>query len=126
MYSPFPFACLLLIAGFVASGFSADEPRPPLTKKEKAEVFKLIEESKEFKEAASGKKKVVPASAWSYREKDGKREVEFVETLHFNYNNNQTIRTLYNRTDKRVVRVESLEAYPTPLADEELERAKKI
>ena|SRR5262245_15276968 len=118
---------------FVAVSFvslataGAQDPRSELTGAERTALLKEVAASKEFATAIKESKKVVPVRVRTYTEAvDGKPEARFAEVLHFNYADGRTIRTVYNRTDGRIVRVESLEAYPTPLADSELARAKQI
>jgi replicative superfamily II helicase len=83
-----------------------------------------LEKSAEFARAVKDKK-VVASTMVRYKEKpaDALREVEFAEALHFNYDDGTTIRTIFNLSRREVVKVETLEAYPTPLADEEVEQA---
>jgi len=51
---------------------------------------------------------------------------EHVETLHFDYSTGKTIVTVYDVARKKVIKLEQLAAYPTPLADEELAQAKEL
>ena len=85
----------------------------------------VIAKSSTFAAAIKGKKKVVASTLLRFKEKDDKAdsEFEFAEALHFDYDSGRTIRTLFNLTEGKAVKVEALEAYPTPLADEEFNQA---
>ena len=50
-------------------------------------------------------------------------EREIVEMLHFDYSDGRTVRSRVDLTNKKVLKVERLAAYPTPLAEEELRKA---
>ena len=91
------------------------------------DVQSRLENSADFADRVKGKR-VVLASASAYTEKaDGAdAAIEFVETLHFRYDDGKTIRTVLNLSANKVVKVEELAAYPTPLAGNEVAEAKKL
>jgi hypothetical protein len=112
----------------VALSLGAEAPKPVTQPKERAVIQEALEKSAAFAEAVKGKQKVVASTMVRYKNKpDGAAtESEFVETLHFDYDTGRTIRTIYNITEKKLVQVELLEAYPTPLAVEEITEATKL
>jgi hypothetical protein len=90
-------------------------------------ILKEVESSPEFVKVAKGKK-VVASTVVRYKEKPegADSEHELVETLHFDYDDGKTIRTAYDLSSKKVVKIDLLEAYPTPLAPEEVKAAKTL
>jgi Cu2+-containing amine oxidase len=102
--------------------------KPVTQPQERAMIQAALEKTSEFADAVKGKKKVVASTMVRYRDKPegAPTESEFVETLHFDYDGGKTIRTVYNLTDNKVVKLQTLEAYPTPLAEEELAEARKL
>ena len=94
---------------------------------EREEILKKFEESPMYTSAVEGKK-VVACKIVKYTDQPEGTNApsEYVEALQFNYDDGKTIRTVYSVAEDAVVKVEELEAYPTPLADEELERAKEL
>jgi len=103
-------------AVLAGAAIAADAPEDPLV----AEVRK----SPEFRKAVAGKNKVVLCVR---REVTGAaRGEDMVEMSFFNYNNGKTVRATIDPKEKKVVKVESFEAYPTPLAEEEKRRAEVL
>lgn len=111
-----------------AASFGADTPKTITQPQERAMIQEALERSPAFAEAIKGKQKVVASTMVRYKDKPegAATESDFVETLHFDYDTGKTIWTIYNITDKKVVKIETLEAYPTPLAEEEITQAKKL
>jgi hypothetical protein len=118
---------IILGCGGVAAQV-AETPKAITRQEERAMIQKALENSPAFAEAIKGKQKVVASTMVRYKDKPqgAATESDFVESLHFEYDTGKTIRTIYNLTDKKVVKIEKLEAYPTPLADEEVGQAKSL
>jgi hypothetical protein len=110
---------------------AADPPKglvKPIDPDGLKELQGAVEGSSEFAELTKGKR-VVLSSLVGYSDKAAETDAtasEFAEALHFNYDDGKTIRTVYNRTAKKVVKSEALSAYPTPLAGEEVAAARKL
>ncbi|MEX0679685.1 MAG: hypothetical protein WD063_21630 [Pirellulales bacterium] len=101
------------------------EPTAALSVAKRREIYQAVERSPEFRKATNDYKKVVATAASRILyEEDPQRDV--MEVLHYRYDDGKTIRTLFNAADNKSIKTEELEAYPTPLADEELEQAKKL
>jgi hypothetical protein len=126
------FAALCLIAGinlwFGALAPGADTPKRVTDPEERAAILDALKKDPQFAAIIGGKRKVVPSTMVRYRHRPegAAAEAEFVKTLHFDYDTGKTIHTVYNMTEKRVTNVETLEAYPTPLAAEEKAVATKL
>lgn len=113
---------------FFGTGIVAGETsKAILQPQERAMIEGLLQNSPDFSEAVKGKK-VVASTMVRYKEKpeEAATESEFVEVLYFNYDDGNTIRAVYNLTEKKIVMIEAMEAYPTPLASEEIAQAKKL
>jgi hypothetical protein len=126
------FSVMVLLASVIlwtrAASLGADTPKAIMQSTERATVQEALEKSPAFAEAVKGKSKVVASTMVRYKDKPegATTESEFVESLHFDYDTGKTIRTIYNNSDKKVVKIETLAAYPTPLATEEIAQAKKL
>lgn len=115
---------------FAFAAVASDPPAglsKPLDPDKLKDVQSRLENAADFADRVKGKR-VVLASAAVYTEKAGGADaaVEFVETLHFRYDDGKTIRTVLNLSANKVANVEELAAYPTPLAGEEVVEAKKL
>jgi hypothetical protein len=124
-------AGMLLVAGISLSAasvaFGADVPTLVTQTSLRNMIQEALNASPAFSEVAKGKK-LVPSTMIRYRatRAGATTESDLVEALHFNYDDGKTIRTLYDLTDKKVIKVDALEAYPTPLANQEIAEAKKL
>jgi hypothetical protein len=124
-------AGMLLAAGISLSfglpAFGAETPKLVTQASVRNMIQEALNQSPAFSEITRGKK-VVPSTMLRYKARPpgAPTESDFVEALHFNYDNGKTIRTIYNLTDKNVVKIDALEAYPTPLASEEIAEARKL
>jgi hypothetical protein len=105
-----------------------DTPKPVTQPHERAQIQAWLEKSAPFAEAVKNKNKVIACTMTRYLEKpEGTAtKLEFMEALHFDYDTGKTIRSICNEREHKVVKIETLEAYPTPLAAEELALATKL
>jgi Cu2+-containing amine oxidase len=119
---------VLLMFCIVVATLSAESPKLITQPKERAIIQEALEKSPSFAEAIKGKKKVIASTMIRYKEKSegGETESELVETLHFDYDTGKTIRAIYNMTDKKMIKLEKLAAYPTPLTEDELAQARNL
>lgn len=106
---------------------AAETPKLVTQASVRSTIQEALNQSPAFSEIVRGKK-VVPSTMITYKARPpgAATESELVEALHFNYDNGKTIRTIYNLTDKKVVKIDALEAYPTPLANEEVAEARNL
>jgi hypothetical protein len=115
---------LLLAAAVAAIAHAAESPQ--LTDAQRMDVIRRIEASDEFRKAtaaqADRRLEFANITTYTVKPKDGP-ERQYVQTLHFKYDGGRTVRTTYDLTANRVVKIESLEAYPTPLSPGEVTRA---
>ncbi|HEY8750158.1 MAG TPA: hypothetical protein VIM11_19395 [Tepidisphaeraceae bacterium] len=107
---------------------AADAPRPLTDPIARKQVVQAIENSSQFADIVKDKSRLITSTVVHYHETlPGTRsESEIAESLHFDYATGKTIDTVYNVTQKQIVKVEAKEAYPTPLADEEVSKAKSL
>jgi hypothetical protein len=98
------------------------------TKEQRQPFLAKVEASPEFKELSQAKKdpRLVVANVVKYTIDEGKDKSLMVEVLHFKYEGGVTIRSLYDVRQEKVVKVEPLHAYPTPLAGEEVKEAIRL
>ena len=98
----------------------------PLTPRERAAVIAAIEAAPSHRAASLRPRdaRMFATKVWAYRIKGADRPARrLAEVAHFKYDGGQTIRTTYDLDGKRVLKVETLDAYPTPLAPAELTAA---
>lgn len=95
---------------------------------ERMDLQKAFETAPQFRREVAGRKKVIATTMtlFSTRASPSSAEQQVVEALHFRYDDGKTIRTMFNATEQKVIRIDILEAYPTPLAGEEIEKAKEL
>jgi hypothetical protein len=128
MYRGIAFTAVLLL-GLTMVGPSEMTAASPvlLTGKERGPVLKELAKSPAFAKATKGKK-VVASTVVQYASTPAgaKEPQQMIEALHFRYDDGKTLRTTYNMSTKKVTKLEALEAYPTPLAAEEVAEAKKL
>ncbi|MFN0053560.1 MAG: hypothetical protein ACKV0T_15380 [Planctomycetales bacterium] len=94
----------------------------PLSFKEQQEVVRRVEAAKSYRQAAviDADKRIYVVDLWAYEMRRAKPPRRMAEVLHFKYEGGETIRTTYDLNAHKVVKVEKLQAYPTPLAAQEL------
>lgn len=118
---------VLLAGGFVGMATVrgdgiADDPTPE-------EILPQLKKSPEYTKATRDKKVVFCTLATRRASADdavADQPRTLVEALLFNYTDGLTIRATYNPEKKTVLKVEKLEAYPTPLAVSEIENARTL
>lgn len=89
----------------------------------------ILRQSRRFSEAIRQKSKqpllLIQVRTFSDSQKGGKKP-HFAETVHFKYEGGITVRSTVDLQKKKVIKVERLEAYPTPLIKKEEERAIRL
>jgi len=119
--------CLMLFTSTMAVAQSRQE-YSVVPASDRVSILKGLQKSPEFLKAVQSKTKVVVCSMVSFRARatGALKEEPLVETMHYRYDDGVTVRTTFNTTEKKVVKVEQLPAYPTPLATEELRDARTL
>jgi hypothetical protein len=114
--------CLLLFA--TAAVAQRREEYTVLSPKAQEPILKVLTASPQFLKVTEGTKKMVVCSVVQYTGKRGELKGKpLAQAMHYRYDDGVTVRTTLNLADKKVVRVERLVAYPTPLAPVERREA---
>ena len=128
MYRGIALAAVVLLALTILGAGEMTAASPILLKGvEREALLKEIAKSPAFVKATKGKK-VVASTVLQYAviPAGSKEPQQIIEALHFRYDDGKTLRTTYNMSAKKLTKLEALEAFPTPLAPEEITDAKKL
>jgi len=112
----------LLLAAAVAHGQHAEPVQPPA----RETILGWMQKSPEFAREATGKKLVLCSVVRYAADPAAGLPQDIVEAVHYRYDDGVTLRTVCTPADRKVVEVEALTAYPTPLAPEEIEAARAL
>jgi hypothetical protein len=120
-------AGILFTTGSIPALRAGDSPIPIRSPTERAAIQKALEGEPVFLKEVQGKR-VVPSTMVEYTEapEGSKQEETFVRALFYRYDDGKSIRALWNRTTGKLVKVDVLEAYPTPLNEAEEARSRGI
>jgi hypothetical protein len=120
-------AGILFTTGSIPALRAGDSPIPVRSPTDRAAIQKAMEGEPVFLKEVQGKK-VVPSTVVEYTEapEGSKQEERFVRALFYRYDDGKSIRALLNRTTGKLVKVEVLEAYPTPPNEAEEAKAKAL
>jgi hypothetical protein len=120
-------AAVLLLAATLISAQASRQEFTTLSPETQGAILSIMTKAPEFVKATKGTKKLVVCSMVQFTAKRGElKGKQIVQALHYDYDKGMTIRTTLDSQGKKVVRLEKLEAYPTPLAPSELRRAVKL
>jgi hypothetical protein len=126
---------VLLAGGTMVRG---GEPVKPVTGKDRDRIIRALEKDRDFIKARDKGKATAIAPTRLVRfvhstmlrfkatPLGAAAEQELVQSLHFRYLDGKTIRTTCTAANARVLKIEELEAYPTPLTDQEIADAQKL